>query len=694
MISSRKCTLQLLTVLSVSSERLSSCLPNISQASLQQYHSDGKVCRSPEAKGPLLTVPSMQPVPCSEISCRTEHLLKLHHCSRLRPQKRDMAANASKMTVFGRSLQAAFGKERLADIQERASVIYCTQIREQPVKRKQQARKQPVKKKQQAREQPVKKKQQAKQQLAAGSHSDAGDGDDNDSDDQDNDDNTGVSSANIASALRTAAPKVLADKTVESVIAHNIPNAIFTRLFPFQREGVRFGVKHEGRALLADEMGLGKTMQAICIAACYPEDWPLLIITPSSMRLVWLDALLQWLPEPLLNPDAITVIKTGKDIKSKLILTDTPPKHQVVITSYDLAQKMQGYEEHFGMVICDESHALKSHRTKRCQFVWPLVQRARRAVLISGTPAPSRPMELFPQIDMLLPGLLGDRDDFGERYCGHVKEEVRRGVYAWTGSSNLEELNAVLCQHLMIRRFKKDVLQDLPPKLRQRISIPVAAKHSREFNKLWAEMNRITSDSNLSTGRKKTLRDVQLQRLYCATGEAKIKRAVELIEAALEEGNKVIVFAHHLNVLDEIQHTLGKAHHAIRIDGSTSLESRKKAMDDFQTKPEVKLAILSITAAGVGITLTAAQCVIFAELYWNPGPLIQAEDRAHRIGQKSSVLIRYLIAPGSSDDIMWSLLDKKLQVVGKALDGNDDSYAGLQLDDDLIFDMHDPSHAE
>ncbi len=83
------------------------------------------------------------------------------------------------------------------------------------------------------------------------------------------------------------------------------------------------------------------------------------------------------------------------------------------------------------------------------------------------------------QIDMLLPGLLGDRDDFGERYCGHVREEVARGVYAWTGSSNLEELNAVLCQHLMIRRFKKDVLQDLPPKLRQQICIPVATKHSR-----------------------------------------------------------------------------------------------------------------------------------------------------------------------------------------------------------------------
>lgn len=132
--------------------------------------------------------------------------------------------------------------------------------------KKQQAREQPVKKKQQARKQPVKKKQQAKQQLAAGSHSDAGDGDDDDNvdhdnDDHDNDDNTEVSNADTASALRIAAPMVLAAEHVESVIAHNIPDAVFTRLFPFQREGVRFGVKHEGRALLADEMGLGKTMQ-------------------------------------------------------------------------------------------------------------------------------------------------------------------------------------------------------------------------------------------------------------------------------------------------------------------------------------------------------------------------------------------------------------------------------------------------
>ncbi|DBA78642.1 TPA: hypothetical protein ACH3X1_008561 [Trebouxia sp. C0004] len=436
---------------------------------------------------------------------------------------------------------------------------------------------------------------------------------------------SGADDAAISAALKCPPPAVAADADVQSVITHNIPDLVFSRLYPFQREGVRFGVKHRGRVLLADEMGLGKTVQAICIAACYPEDWPLLIICPSSMRLVWYDALLNWLPACLIpeGSDKLVVIGNGKDLKTKLVTNSKPPRRHIVIISYDLVQKMQSYVKHFGVMICDESHALKSHSAKRTQFLWPLVQQASRAILITGTPALSRPIELFPQIDMLVPGLLGSRDEYGQRYCGGKQVFIARGLYDWRNSSNLAELNAVLQKHVLIRRLKKNVLQDLPAKLRQRIPIEADPDCVKELERIKAEMAAIQRDPDLSQDEKKNRGEVKMRELYSASGNAKVRGAVEQVERALEEGGKVIVFGHHHKVLDGIEQKLGKAYQAMRIDGSTSMEMRKKAMDDFQQKSSVRLAILSITAAGMGITLTAAQCVIFAELYWNPGHLVQ-----------------------------------------------------------------------
>ncbi|DBA88569.1 TPA: hypothetical protein ACH3X2_005037 [Trebouxia sp. C0005] len=505
---------------------------------------------------------------------------------------------------------------------------------------------------------------------------------------------SGADDAAIAAALKCPPPAVAADADVKSLVTHNIPASVFSRLYPFQREGVRFGVKHKGRVLLADEMGLGKTVQAICIAACYPEDWPMLIICPSSMRLVWYDALLNWLPACLIPDgfDKLVVIGNGKDLKTKLVTDSKPPRQHIVIISYDLVQKMQSYVKHFGVIICDESHALKSHSAKRTQFIRPLVQQASRAILITGTPALSRPIELFPQIDMLVPGLLGSRDEYGQRYCGGKQVFIARGMYDWRNSSNLTELNAVLQKHVLIRRLKKDVLQDLPAKLRQRIPIEVDPDCVKELERIKAEMAAIQRNPDLSQDEKKSRGEVKMRELYSASGNAKVRGAVEQVERALEEGGKVIVFGHHQKVLDGIQQKLGKAYEAMRIDGSTSMEMRKKAMDQFQQKASVRLAILSITAAGMGITLTAAQCVIFAELYWNPGHLVQAEDRAHRLGQQGCVQVRYLIAPGTVDDAMWPLLARKLQVVGKALDGHATGTAtGLQISDASSFSDYIPT---
>ncbi|KAL3146777.1 hypothetical protein ABBQ38_014760 [Trebouxia sp. C0009 RCD-2024] len=225
---------------------------------------------------------------------------------------------------------------------------------------------------------------------------------------------------------------------------------------------------------------------------------------------------------------------------------------------------------------------------------------------------------------MLAPGLLGEKDDFGQRYCGGAPEEVAPGVTQWLGSSNLDELNAVLTRHLMVRRLKKDVLKELPPKLHQQILVDVTAAHAAEIRRIFTALNKIRGDKNLADDRKR-LAGVELQRLYVATGNAKISGAVEQVQATLDEGQKVIVFAHHLAMLDGLEQQLGPEHNAIRIDGSTSMDARKQLVDHFQQDPDVRLAILSITAAGTGITLTAAQCVVFAELSWNPGHLIQWE---------------------------------------------------------------------
>jgi hypothetical protein len=142
-------------------------------------------------------------------------------------------------------------------------------------------------------------------------------------------------------------------------------------------------------------------------------------------------------------------------------------------------------------------------------------------------------------------------------------------------------------------------------------------------------------------------------------------------EASVDaNGGKMIVFAHHLAVLDEAQKVAVNARVGfVRIDGSTSQVDRHTAVQRFQNDPDVRLAILSIKAAGQGLTMTAASTVVFAEMTWVPGELLQAEDRAHRIGQRSAVCIHYLIAPSSIDDLMWSTLERKVNTLSEALDG-------------------------
>nr|XP_009939315.1 PREDICTED: SWI/SNF-related matrix-associated actin-dependent regulator of chromatin subfamily A-like protein 1 [Opisthocomus hoazin] len=429
-----------------------------------------------------------------------------------------------------------------------------------------------------------------------------------------------------------------------------VDSKVVMSLMPFQREGVNFAILRNGRLLLADDMGLGKTIQAICIAAYYRKEWPLLVVTPSSVRFTWAEAFHRWLPS--LSPGSTNVIVTGKDNLTAGLIN---------IVSFDLLSKMdKQLKSTFQVVIIDESHFLRNIKTARCRAAMPVLKAARRVILLSGTPAMSRPAELYTQIAAVQPAFFPQFHSFGLRYC-----DARKMPWGWdySGSSNLTELKILLEESIMIRRLKSDVLSQLPAKQRKMVVVAPEGISAKTKAVLAAEAKKMTK----GYGSKQQEKEALLL-FYSRTAEAKIHSVVEYILELLESGNdKFLVFAHHMIVLDAIVAELEKKRvEYIRIDGSTPSAERQSLCQKFQVSEKQVVAVLSLTAANMGLTLSAADLVVFAELFWNPGVLIQAEDRAHRIGQTSSVNVHYLVAKGTADDYLWPMIQEKIKVLGEA----------------------------
>nr|KAF6497834.1 SWI/SNF related, matrix associated, actin dependent regulator of chromatin, subfamily a like 1 [Rousettus aegyptiacus] len=425
---------------------------------------------------------------------------------------------------------------------------------------------------------------------------------------------------------------------------------LVSSLLPFQRAGVNFAIAKGGRLLLADDMGLGKTIQAICVAAFYRKEWPLLVVVPSSVRFTWEQAFLQWLPS--LSPEHINVVVTGKDRLTAGLVN---------IVSFDLLSKLEKQlKTHFKVVIIDESHFLKNIKTARCRAAVPLLKIAKRVILLSGTPAMSRPAELYTQIIAVKPTFFPQFHAFGLRYC-----DAKRHAWGWdySGSSNLGELKLLLEEAVMLRRLKSDVLAQLPAKQRKMVVFAPGQISTKARTSLDAAATEMTTKGNS----KKQQREALIL-FFNRTAEAKIPSVIEYILDLLESGReKFLVFAHHKVVLDAITKVLEKKQvQHIRIDGSTSSADREDLCQQFQLSERHAVAVLSITAANMGLTFSSADLVVFAELFWNPGVLMQAEDRVHRIGQSSSVGIHYLVAKGTADDYLWPLIQEKIKVLGEA----------------------------
>ncbi|CAN0928138.1 SWI/SNF-related matrix-associated actin-dependent regulator of chromatin subfamily A-like protein 1 [Linum grandiflorum] len=474
-----------------------------------------------------------------------------------------------------------------------------------------------------------------------------------------------------------------------------MPDNIESKLLPFQRDGVRqvffqpfalrFVLQHGGRALLADEMGLGKTLQlaysekeelpvncfqAIAVAACVRDSWPVLILSPSSLRLHWASVVLsQWSGS---NRGGFSLVSSAKDTINldglfNIISYDIVPKLQNML----MASKFKASV--ILIVIADESHFLKNAQAKRTTASLPVIKNAKYAILLSGTPALSRPIELFKQLEALYPDVYKSVHEYGNRYC-------KGGLFgAYQGASNHEELHNLMKTTMMIRRLKKDVLSELPQKRRQQVFLELAEKDMKNINALFRELEVIKTKIKACTSEEEvtSLKFVQknlISKIYTDSAEAKVPAVLDYLATVVEAGCKFLVFAHHRQMIDSVHDfLLKKKVGCIRIDGGTPSSDRQALVTDFQENDAIKAAVLSIKAGGVGLTLTAASTVIFAELAWTPGDLIQAEDRVHRIGQVSSVNIYYLLANDTVDDIIWDVVQSKLENLGQMLNGHEDT---------------------
>ena len=391
---------------------------------------------------------------------------------------------------------------------------------------------------------------------------------------------------------------------------------LLPNLFPFQREALqRIIGTFRGRCLLADDMGLGKTVQAIAFLKHYGG--PALIMCPAFLISNW----------------SRELAKYGVE---------------ATIVSYD-ALRTSAPAGPWRAVVADEAHYIKQRKAQRTQAAMPLLLECERLLMCTGTPCPSRPEELFTLLHAIRPSIVPDFNWFALRYCNARKTKF--SAFDTSGSSRKDELNWLLHRAFMIRRHKKDVLSQLPPKHTSVVHVPC----KREWVDRLSIMQERFEDA--MDGNKLSLAQSVVSEMFRATCAAKLKSAVSFALFEARKSACTLVFAHHRTMLDALEAAAAGIDY-VRIDGSTSMKERARAVEAVQ-QGSVSAAFLSMGAAGVGLTMTNANRVLFLELPWTPAILRQCEDRVYRVGQKQACFITYVLGSDTLDDHVWSKIHNK-----------------------------------
>lgn len=442
----------------------------------------------------------------------------------------------------------------------------------------------------------------------------------------------------------------------------NIPVPEGLALRGYQETGARHLPRRQW-ALLADEPGVGKTAQVAAALNCANPGIKVFVGCPETLMINWMRELHRWL-----TPRRSIGLATAKRV----------PDAEIVVANYDIFPRLTGYfrETPFSVAVLDEAHRIKTPTAQRTQAAG-LINAYHRWAL-TGTPILNRPIEAWALLWWLMRDNVMPYTEYATRFCNaHLKtlwvkrngRATKRMVWDVGGATNLEELhNYLLTEARMLRRRKVDVLTELPPKTRQIIELndekvrKLLKNEQRAVARLGSYEAAIAALQDGAVVGFEDFTDVRHELALAKQGPA-----VEFIEDALEEEDKLVVFCHHRDVLAGLAMDL-KKYGVVTVWGGMSAGDKDAAVQAFQNNPAVRIFIGN-DAAAEGLTLTAASRCIFVELDPVPGQMVQFEDRLHRFGQRDNVLVQALVFSESLDVRLLKLLWSKSKTISQAVDG-------------------------
>ena len=452
---------------------------------------------------------------------------------------------------------------------------------------------------------------------------------------------------------------------------HLLPGTLQTALRPYQHDAVAW-MSQLHRAglgrLLADEMGLGKTLMVLCLLVKIKEHEgakPSLVVAPTSVLDVWMAESKQHFVG--LN----TVKWHGADRAEQI---EEAKKADLVITSYALLRRdIQTLSEiNFRYLVVDEAQIIKNSKTES----WKAARliRSEQRLALSGTPIENRISDLHSILELVSPGILGDERAFVKRYgAGEKNAELRERV-----------------RPMILRRRKEEVESDLPPKIENILRCDMAAEQRTLYLEILRaaqkELNHAAYNSIPLLAALTRLRQVCCDPSLIPDqrgnlGSAKLDLFIAMIQECLSNGRRVIVYSQFVKMQGILLDAL--ARHGIKdtlwLHGAT--QNRGEVVAEFQKPDGPRVIVVSLKAGGTGITLTAADTIIYYDPWWNPAVMDQAADRAHRIGQTKTVHLIKLVCHNSIEEQILALCEKKRAVADDVLLADRAGQRSLTLED-------------